>query len=165
MELKILQNFPNERFTVDVMLGKLARYLIMLGFDCLYRKDFPDDRILDCSIAQNQAIISRDLELIERASAWPALLLKTTVLSEQLLQVKQRFDLEFSSKKLFQRCIKCNLELEEIEKSRISDRIPEETYNWLDKFYRCQLCGQIYWKGTHYRAIKQLLEEWNLLDK
>ncbi len=152
------------KFVVDVMLGRLANYLLLLGFDCEYRRQFPDDDLLKFAETENRVIITRDADLAAEYSTGKVCHLKTTELAEQLKKVKEKFSLNFSKDRLFTRCVGCNKPLVEIEKKEVEEEIPSRTRSWLDTYYRCPGCEKVYWRGTHYEAVVERLENWDLLD-
>lgn len=153
------------KFIVDVMLGRLANYLLLLGYDCEYRRQFPDKQLLQLARKENRIIITRDAELAEQCSESKICYLKTTELLEQLKIVKNKFSLEFTVERLFTRCTGCNQQLVELDREEIeAEKIPPRTRSWLQRYFKCPACEKIYWRGTHYQQVKERLENWGLLD-
>ncbi len=153
------------RFVADVMLGRLGQYLKFAGYSCSYRREFPDDELIEHARKEDRILLTRDRRLIERAQKEiDVLMVKTTVLPEQLKQVKDEYGLEFKKENFFERCPDCDCQLEKVEKEKVIDEIPTQTSNWLDEYQQCPCCGKVYWKGTHYRTICERFEKWGLLD-
>ncbi len=147
------------------MLGKLSRYLLICGYDCEYRKSFADRELVDFARSQQRIILSRDRKLcLELAADLPATLIHSTELREQLKRLKEEHELKFLRARLFKRCLKCNRKITPISKKAVRDEVPAETYNWIDDYYCCPDCDSVYWHGSHFKAIKNRLIRWNLLD-
>lgn len=145
-------------FVADVMVGKLARWLRVLGFDVLYSNKYGDDEIIRISDGQNRLILTRDVQLASRRPANQCLLIESGDYKEQLRQVLGSLDLK--DFKAFSRCLECNARLEEVEKEAVFDKVPPFVYLTQDRFARCPQCERIYWQGTHTQEmLKQLCPE------
>jgi uncharacterized protein with PIN domain len=145
----------NPRFVLDVHLGWLARRLRLLGFDCLYEKQADDHRLADLSSAENRILLTRDRELLKRRVVERGYWVRTTDPGRQIPEVLDRLDLR-EMVRPFGRCPRCNGELNEVAADEVSDLVPPESFARFDRFWRCQDCGQPYWRGSHVEA----LEEW-----
>ena len=143
-------------FIADCHLGKLAKYLRLMGFDTLFFPQIDDDDLVLMAKKEDRVIITRDRELSQRKNA-SVFYLKPIDLKEQLLTMVEAFDLH-DYKAPFSRCIVCNTLLEEVDKERIIDRLPEKVKHFFTYFEHCRTCDRIYWHGDHYRHMKQLLE-------
>ena len=139
----------DSRFVLDGHLGRLAAYLRMLGFDCMYRNDFSDEELAQISDTEKRILITRDRGLLKRSQVSHGYLLTTRDPRQQLLAVIYRFDL-VSSFKPFARCIACNGILMTINKEAVIDLLEPRTKQYFEKFKQCTDCGKIYWKGSHY---------------
>ncbi len=145
------------KFVADVHLGRLARFLRILGFDTLYRNDFSDSEIINISNEQNRIVLTRDIGILKNGRVEKGYFVRNTKLKEQVKEVVARFDL-FSLIKPFSRCSVCNGELISVPKSRVLDKLPQKTKEACSEFKMCGSCGKIYWRGTHYRKIKDFIE-------
>jgi len=134
------------KFVADIMLGRLARWMRLLGFDVLY-PDTSDDKEL-LKFADERIILTRDKELGKKENVF---LIKSVKIDEQLNQVINELNLKIS--RPLSRCSVCNQILAEVEKSSVKDLVPERIYNNHDTFWRCPDCNRIYWKGSHYDKI------------
>ncbi len=155
----ILDGFPTEPgFILDVHLGRLATYLRMLGFDCLYRNDYADDELADIVQREGCILLSRDRRLLMRKAVIHGYCLRSLDPREQLKEVLQRFDL---AKRMipFHRCVRCNHPLEPVGKEDILDRLEPLTKKYFDAFQICPACQQIYWKGSHVEHMQELIEQ------
>ncbi len=144
------------RFAVDEMLGSLARWLRIIGYDASYQRDKNDSEILRSSLEEGRILLTRDRELAGRAGK-NGLLITSDRLDEQLNQVMESFHLTFEEP--MTRCALCNAELEKARPEEISHLVPSRVLERNDEFFRCRGCGQVFWKGTHWDNIKQRLAE------
>jgi uncharacterized protein with PIN domain len=155
----ILNGYPPEpRFLLDGHLGRLAAYLRMLGFDCLYQNDYSDEELAAILQEDERILLSRDRRLLMRKVVVHGYCPRSLDSLEQLSEVLQRFEL---SKWIvpFQRCLRCNHLLERVSKETILDRLEPLTKLYFDDFRICPACKQIYWKGSHYEAMARLIEQ------
>lgn len=145
------------------MLGGLARYLLLAGRDCFYRRQIDDPNLAQVAHRQDRVLLTRDRKLLERYPDLPSLNPSLDDPDKQFQRVVKEYDLTLRRENLFSRCPECNVELESVRKEDIQERIPEQTRKWLDEYYRCPHCEKVYWKGSHYRAVRKRFEEWGLL--
>ncbi|HDQ00202.1 MAG TPA: hypothetical protein ENN22_13615 [bacterium] len=146
------------RFVVDVMLGKLARWLRILGYDTIYQPDFSDDDLFFCSYLENRVLLTRDRALAGRMHKDRVLLLNDTDLKSQLTEVVQCFDLKTEGL-VFSRCTICNQKIIPVEKAVVADRVPAYIFDTICQFYYCQNCDKVYWEGSHLQHAKQFLKK------
>lgn len=143
----------NPKFILDVHLGKLARSMRLMGFDTLYKNTFNDEEIVTISNEQKRTILTRDLGILKRNMVDRGYWLRNTDPKKQILEVLKRFHL-LNEINEFSRCISCNGLLMKIEKSTVENFVPLKVFNFYEKFYACSDCKKIYWKGSHYREMK-----------
>jgi uncharacterized protein with PIN domain/sulfur carrier protein ThiS len=146
------------RFVLDVHLGRLARTLRLLGFDCVWRNDITDDELAAISVAEQRTLLTRDRGLLKRARVAHGYLVRETDRRRQITEVLRRFDL-FRSISPFGRCLECNGVLEPVAKEEVEHRLPPRTQRDYDDFRRCPHCDRIYWKGSHYDRLTALVED------
>jgi len=146
------------RFILDNHLGRLAAYLRMLGFDCLYRNDYQDDELAAASSVQGRILLTRDKHLLMRTQGQFGYWVRSKVPRRQLEEVVRRFDLA-PAVRPFQRCVRCNGLLQPVSKAEILHRLEPLTCQYYDEFRRCPDCGQIYWKGSHFARMQRLVEQ------
>lgn len=144
------------RFLLDNHLGRLAAYLRILGFDCLYRNDFADEELAGILQHEERILLSRDRRLLMRNVVVHGYCPRSPDSLEQLTEVIQRFDL---LKRIapFHRCLRCNHPLKAVPKEAVLDRLEPLTKLYFDEFQICSGCGQIYWKGSHYERMQDLI--------
>jgi hypothetical protein len=144
------------RFVLDVHLGKLARLMRLLGFDTLYRNDYDDPEIAQISVSQSRAVLTRDRRLLHLRIITHGYYLRSMNAEEQLEEVIRRFDL----KRLispFGRCLICNGAMESVKKEKILDLLEPKTRFCYDAFFQCTGCGKVYWKGSHFGKLSEVV--------
>jgi uncharacterized protein with PIN domain len=150
------------RFVCDVHLGKLAGFLRMIGFDTLYRGDYHDTELIQISLDQRRALLSRDRRLLETPLLVRKFVVRSEVPLDQLKEVVRRFDLAEAARP-FTRCLKCNAPLSPAGKEQVLQRLPEKVRSSYEEFVHCGGCDRVYWKGTHYErmndVVRRVLEE------
>jgi uncharacterized protein with PIN domain len=145
------------RFVTDIHLGKLARYLRMLGFDTLYRSNYSDDVLAAISSSEGRILLTRDCGLLKRNEVTHGYWVRLLNPLGQLEEVVHRLDL-YNAFSPFTRCLECNGMLEPVEKESIIDRLPPATRNAFGEFHCCQDCRKVYWKGSHYERMRRLVD-------
>lgn len=140
------------KFIADVMLGRLAKRMRLLGFDVLYDRTISDNEIIRLSLEQDRVILTRDTGLAERPLASNRLFIKNDNVREQLMQVlaslpRSPFSVPFT------RCSQCNQILVLITKQDVKDLVPRYVYENNDEFLQCPKCERIYWKGTQVNRM------------
>ena len=135
------------KFIADVMVGKLARWLRILGFDVAYSNTYEDDEVIRLAEIENRVILTRDRPLAARVRNAPYLLIASDHYKEQVRQVITTFGLK--DFKVFSRCIECNWPLKEVDKEAAFERVPPFVYLTQERFAMCPSCNRVYWHGTH----------------
>jgi uncharacterized protein with PIN domain len=146
------------KFIADVHLGRLARYLRLMGFDTRYRNNLEDDEIIEISVAEKRIVLTRDLQLLKNKRVTHGYYVRSAKPSIQAGEVIQRFDL---SRKIspFNRCIECNGRIEKIEKEKIKHLLQQRTRENFNDFYQCTNCMKIYWRGSHYKEMDRWIDK------
>ena len=144
------------RFILDQHLGKLAHYLRMLGFDTLYRNDYHDPELASVSARDERILLTCDRRLLMRKVVSRGYFVRARDPESQLREVFQRLDLR-NAIRPFTRCMDCNGLLEAVDKEEIIKELPARTRSEFTEFRRCMQCGKIYWKGSHYDRMQELI--------
>ncbi|MEW5748091.1 MAG: Mut7-C RNAse domain-containing protein [Candidatus Thermoplasmatota archaeon] len=145
------------RFIADHMLGSLAKWLRMIGYDTVYDKKLDDPAIAATARAENRFVLTRDKELSKEPGA---LFIESDELDAQLSAVRERFGLAFDEAAI--RCTACNGELVDMPKEEAKGSVPEGAFAGNDRFWKCAGCGKVYWRGSHWRGITERLKKLNL---
>ena len=150
---------PPHRFLLDNHLGKLARYLRLLGLDTLYLNDAADDaELAHIAHEEKRILLTRDRGLLKRSSVIYGYCLRTTETTKQLTAVLHRFQLNDEITP-WTRCLRCNGLLEPVSKEAILHRLEPKTKLFFNEFHICQTCQQIYWKGSHYARLQAVVAD------
>lgn len=147
----------NLKFVIDVNLGKLAKYVRLLGFDSLYDNQYSDEEIIEIFAARKRIILTRDLELLKHNKVTRGYFLRSTHPVEQLKELIRRFDL-LPKIQPFTRCMQCNGKLSEVPKLTIKGEVKDETYFSFNIFFRCLKCQKTYWRGSHFERMLKMIE-------
>lgn len=151
------QPLRETRFAVDVNLGKLARYLRLLGFDTAWRNDLRDREVVDLSLNERRIILTRDIGILKRAEVTHGYWVRATDPRRQLEEVIAALQLE-NSLAPFSRCADCNSRLRDVDKATLHDRLPPDTFAYFDTFLECPDCRKLYWRGSHYDRLKDMFD-------
>ena len=141
------------KFIADVMLGKLAKRMRLLGFDVLYERALDDNEIIRLSLQEHRIILTRDTGLSGRPLAADSVFIEHDAIDDQLRQVMDTFTIESIPGPLT-RCSICNDPLLPIAQNEVQNLVPEYVYSNYRGFLRCDRCGRVYWEGTHVRNMK-----------
>lgn len=145
------------------MLGKLARWLRLLGFDARYERRMPDHRLVEVANAEDRTLLTRDRRLVRRRACRRYCLVESDDPREQVVQVVEELGLDVRRQRWFDRCLDCNRPLEGRAKEEIRDRVPSYVYANHDVFAACPSCERVYWRGTHVddldRRLRELMQE------
>jgi uncharacterized protein with PIN domain len=147
------------RFVLDTHLGRLAAYLRMMGFDTLYGNSSADEQLAQVSRDERRILLTRDVGLLKRGAVTHGCFVRETDARRQLAEVVRRFDLARLARP-FSRCLRCNARLEMAAKEDVSAQLPARTAALYEEFWRCSECARVYWKGGHYRRMRQLMADY-----
>jgi uncharacterized protein with PIN domain len=147
------------KFLCDQMLGTLAKWLRIYGFDTFYvSRDMDDSELLEISNKENRILITRDKNLViaARRENLKPIEINSTVLDEQISIVLG--DIKLDKTKILSRCIICNAKVADIKKQNVEDKVPEKVFKNKEKFWLCKNCNKIYWKGSHYEKMFEKID-------
>ncbi|HEY4690623.1 MAG TPA: Mut7-C RNAse domain-containing protein [Anaerolineae bacterium] len=145
------------RLIADVMLGRLAKWLRLLGYDTRYDNSARDLALLRIAQAENRILLTRDWAL-SRQRGVRAIWIESQDLAAQIEQVQAAVGPPLAGR--FTRCPVCNGRLESIDKADVEGRVPPYVFQTQDEFRRCPECGRIYWAATHVERIRRMLNAW-----
>jgi len=145
------------KFICDDNLGKLAKYLRVLGYDTLFKSEIEDGELLRIALSEERIILTRDSKLKALRSAERVILIRFYDPAEQLQQVFRELELKPQKNNTFTRCLDCNTELVEIPKEKCTQRIPSYVFKTQERFLHCESCDKIFWAGTHVERLSEKL--------
>ncbi len=145
------------KFIADCMLGKLARWLRILGYDTAYQTFAEDDHLLEQARSENRILLTRDGPLFERAPQDCCIHIDHNALEDQMAQLVQTLGLTLD-REPFTRCLICNTPLVEITCQEARDQVPPYVFQTHKRFFKCPTDNQIFWRGTHVDRMDERLD-------
>ena len=152
------QPSPDTKFLADIMLGSLARWLRILGYDTAYDNQIEDDDLIERCRRERRVGLTRDRRLAQRSRLPDCLLIEREELFEQIREVLEAIGHPMDLDRLLSRCLECNSLLQSVDKDGIRLQVPAYVFKTQAHFKRCPGCQRIYWGGTHRRNIYQRLK-------
>ena len=147
-----------ERFVADRMLGKLAKWMRVLGYDVVYLRQAADQEILK-QLQDGRTLLTRN----RRAGLWQqqgrVFVVDADDPKEQLREVVRGLGLSKIDEALFSRCLSCNRLLEKVSREEVREQVPEYIWQAQNRFYRCKGCNKVYWSGSHSERMRQRLKK------
>jgi len=139
-------------------LGRLATWLRILGLDAEYFRQQNLSSLVIQALRDDRVIITRNQHLARR-SGMRIVVLESEKIKEQIAEVLKALNIGVNKDIIFSRCIICNLPLVSVEKETIKDKVPEYVFKTQETFVTCPACQRIYWQGTHWGNINEILKE------
>jgi uncharacterized protein with PIN domain len=153
------------KFIVDHNVGKLVKWLRMLGYDTEFFTGDDDWRMVITALRQDRILLTKDSGIMKMGvvsgGKVRAVFIESDNAEEQIRQVSSTVDLDFHTG-LFTRCMECNSLLERRSIDEVKDRVPPYVFKTQDEYMECPSCRRIYWKGTHWLAMNDKLR--NLVE-
>ena len=147
-----------EKFITTQELGKLAKWLRILGYDCIYHDKKEVSDLIIQTLRDHRILLTRS-GAFAKYKGIQTLVIKEDHAEKQVDQVVQELGLTIDEEKVFRRCVECNALLENLEKEATKGKIPEYVFQTQERFKRCPRCDKIFWKGTHWDMVGKWLEE------
>lgn len=152
------------KFITDGMLGKLTRWLRILGYDVEFKPYEEDEKLLDLAKKTDRILLTSDIELYKRAIKLnvEAFLVNRKSEAENLAKISKKFGLNLDIEEAKEtRCPKCNLKLKIASPEEVKDKVPKTTLKTYKEFWVCTnpKCGKVYWQGSHWKKIGKTLKE------
>ena len=146
------------KFLASRELGRLAKWLRILGFDTVYFKDDNKSSLIITALREDRIVLTRN-KILLKDKALKILFIKSEVVREQLKQLREDLNIKPNPDEMFSRCTLCNRVLLEVTKKDVADRVPKYVFQTQDSFYQCDECGRLYWQGTHWGNAKAILDK------
>jgi len=148
------------KFLADGMLGKLTRWLRMLGQDVKYSNKLDDDELAAVAKKERRILLTKDLELYQRATAKGinAFYVAGETEAARLAELAKRFSISLVIDLKNSRCPKCNTKLRVAPKEKLAGKVEKNTFAHYNDFWKCPRCGQVYWQGAHWERIRATLK-------
>jgi hypothetical protein len=146
------------KFLADRMLGKLAKYLRMLGFDTFYFTDQEACPLIERAAKENRIILTRDTALRKIAPPSSSLFIAENLPFNQLLEVVRTFGITSGELQPFSRCLRCNQGLINKSPEAVASAVPHYVLELHQKFSVCPRCGRVYWEGSHKNRMERMVD-------
>jgi len=150
------------KFIVDYNVGKLAKWLRMMGYDSVLFTGEDDSRMIIIALRQERVILTRDTQIMKRGVVTSrrvkAILIESEEPEQQMRQVIESLNLDCQFRP-FTICLECNQPLRETSKEQVKDLVPPYVFQTLSYFMECPACHRIYWQGTHWQAMTRKLKQ------
>ena len=144
------------RFIADAHLGGLAHLLRLTGFDTLYDNGYDDAEIVDIAEREGRIALTRDRELLKRRTLTHGCFVHALKPEQQAAEIFARLDLARSARP-FSLCLECNSPLRPIDKAEVVDRVPPGVVDRHTRFSTCDHCGRVFWEGSHWQRMRQIV--------
>ena len=155
----------NLKFIVDNNVGKLAKWLRIMGYDTLFFNGSNDSRMVAMALAEERVILTRDTQIMKRrvvtSGRLKAILIQNDEPEQQMHQVIDSLHLDWRSKP-FTICLECNQPLIEKSKQQVKDLVPPYVFQTQNQYMECANCHRIYWRGTHWQAMTEKVKKWSI---
>lgn len=148
------------RFLADNMLGRLAKWLRILGYDTEYAFDASDSDLIAQAQSEGRILLTRDTSLIRRKECRNYIFIRSDHWREQLRQVYEEAGLNCDS--LLTRCVVCNARLKAVDKQSVESVVFPYVYKTQERFFKCDHCSRIFWPATH---VSRIIDEINNLKE
>jgi uncharacterized protein with PIN domain len=145
------------QFLVDSMLGRLARWLRILGFDTWYFREIDDRELLKLHAETGRVLLTRDTRLVQCRGVDCCVLVRSDGWEDQLRQVAAALSLDVCPEGMLTRCLLCNRPLEKLEPEEAYGRIPDHVARTTSAFRGCRACDKVYWAGTHRKRMEEVV--------
>ncbi|MFC2013643.1 Mut7-C RNAse domain-containing protein [Chloroflexota bacterium] len=150
------------KFIVDNNVGKLAKWLRIMGYNALFFNSRNDSNMIATALATDRVILTRDTQIMKRrvvtSGQIKAILLKSDEPEQQMQQVIATLSPDYRFKP-FTICLECNQPLLERSKPQVKDLVPPYVFQTQSQFMECPACHRIYWRGTHWQALTKKMEK------
>ncbi len=150
-------NRANEmRFAVENTLGKLAKWLRILGFDTFYKPDLSAEKLMD--IGTGRILLTRTARIRGRNTSRKLIFITSDNPFEQVREVIGTLGITQKDARPFSRCVRCNTMVQKVDKDSIRKRVPDYIWETHDAFRSCSQCGRIYWPGSHTQRSRDIIK-------
>ena len=145
------------RFVAERTLGKLAKWLRILGFDTIYGTNVAGEKLIDT--VRDRILLTRTKRIRNMNIAKECIFITSNHPFEQLREVVLTMGIEEEDIRLFSRCIQCNASIRSIEKNAVRGKVPDYIWETQDEFHTCSHCQKIYWSGSHVQRSRDILQK------
>ncbi len=145
------------RYIADCMLGRLSKWLRVLGYDVSYHRRIADDHLIARARREGRVLLTRDTRLVRRRAVSRGgiehILIESDDPGSQLIQIVKEHGLRLRPSHFLSRCLRCNEPTAPVEREAVRDLVPSYVFSTQETFSRCPACTRVYWKATHVDSI------------
>ncbi|MGD8754912.1 MAG: Mut7-C RNAse domain-containing protein [Desulfobacterales bacterium] len=146
----------NPCFAADKTLGRLAKWLRLLGFDTLLESEPADEKFID-SLEKDRILLTRTQRIRKQSADRKLIFVESDHLRQQLNQVVRELGLKAEQTRPFSRCLQCNVPIVAVDKNILRGRVPDYIFETHDHFDQCPQCDRIFWPGSHtQRSLEKI---------
>jgi uncharacterized protein with PIN domain len=153
------------KFIADRNLGKLTKWLRILGYDTVFYRENIDRDFLRTGAKEKRIVLTRRRDMARRNFSGRMVIIYHDRVYDQIQELREKASLDLNPRNLFTICLECNQPLQPISKENTADKVPPYIYQTQDTFLTCPECGKIYWPGTHKENILRQLKDRNLFHR
>jgi uncharacterized protein with PIN domain len=150
------------KFIADRNLGKLTKWLRILGYDTVFYRENIDREFLRAGAKEKRIVLTRRRDMAQRNFTGRMVIIYHDRVYDQLQELREKASLDLNPRNLFTICLECNQPLQTISKENTAEKVPPYVFQTQDTFLTCPECGKIYWPGTHKDNILRLIKDRNL---
>jgi len=151
--------FEDFKFVTDASLGRLAKWLRLLGYDTVVFPEEAGRALLRLAAAENRIVLTRRKDMIQRQFSGALFIITDIDVGNQLNKVIEKFSLKIDRQKMFGICLECNRKLNPVNREDVYDLVPLFVFENCNEYNRCPRCLKIYWTGTHQRNALSFMEK------
>lgn len=145
-------------FAAEKTLGKLAKWLRLLGFDTTYEPEYGSEIFFE-NLEDERILLTRTQRLRKQFASRKLIFIGSDHLTEQLKQIVQELDLNAAQTRPFSRCLQCNIPIVAAEKDSLRSSVPDYIFETHDHFQTCSKCGRVYWPGSHTQRSLEKIQQ------
>jgi len=145
------------KFAADRMLGRLVKWLRVLGQDVIYGPHLTGYGLIRAARVERRLILTRDRRLKQKQPP-EFIFIESDHYREQLQQVIRECGLRIGDA-LFSRCLKCNTLLQSKSKESVEIAVPSYVFATQERFFFCHRCRRVYWPATHHQKMVEELKK------
>jgi uncharacterized protein with PIN domain len=155
------------KFIADNNVGKLARWLRLIGYDTLLFKQKDDGQMIKIALSENRVILTKDNQFMKRRLVTNGKLKTIHIKYDdpklQVQEVVKTLKLNYHFKP-FSLCLECNRALIARDKAEVKNLVPAQVLETQTQYTQCPACHRIYWPGTHWQAMGKKLRDLQGVD-
>ena len=148
----------NYSFAAERTLGRLAKWLRLLGYDTVFELEIGTNRFLD-GLSPEYILLTRTESVRDTCSSHRLIFIESNDLNDQLRQIIRELGIVLEDIEPFTRCLECNATIKQVAKTEISGQVPDYIWETNEVFQKCPNCKRVYWPGSHAKRSVQRIEE------